>query len=423
MSEKVKKFRYLIFLKDTILLSITAFGGPHAHISHMFKLLVEKRRYVSEEELIELNALCQILPGPTSTQTVIAIGYKTGGTKLALLTLLVWILPAGAAMVFFAVFITQFNAHSGTDLTFTKYIQPMALSFILYSGIKLARKVLHTKTAIILFVNSIVLSTTITYWLGDKQIGAVLFPVLLIFGGVFTALTKRFKQKKEWRKKRIQIDWTYFVWFASIFVLAVVVGNLSGNKFLLQFENFYRNGSLIFGGGQVLIPLLKTEFVELKDFLTGEEFLSGFGFVQGMPGPVFSFCGYLGAISEPFRLSVLEQIIAGGISLLGIFLPGTLLIFFVIKFWEELKKYRVVKASIEGISAVASGMVMAAVITLLFELDTATGVFKTTIEVGITNTQGLVNLLIMGATFLLLFWDKIPAPFLIIVGLLAGIWF
>ena len=173
----------------------------------------------------------------------------------------------------------------------------------------------------------------------------------------------------------------------------------------------------------MLIPLLKTEFVELKDFLTGEEFLSGFGFVQGMPGPVFSFCGYLGAISEPFRLSVLEQIIAGGISLLGIFLPGTLLIFFVIKFWEELKKYRVVKASIEGISAVASGMVMAAVITLLFELDTATGVFKTTIEVGITNTQGLVNLLVMGATLLLLFWDKIPAPFLIFVGLLAGIWF
>lgn len=422
MSEKVKRFRYLIFLKDTILLAITAFGGPHAHISHMFKLLVEKRGYVSEEELIELNALCQILPGPTSTQTVIAIGYKTGGTKLALLTLLVWILPAGASMIFLAVFITQFNAKTDADLTFTKYIQPMALSFILYSGIRLARKVLHTKTAIFLFVSSIILSTTITYWLGDKQIGAILFPVLLVFGGVFTALTKRFEQKKEWRKRRIQIDWTFFVWFVSIFVIAVLVGNLSGNKFLLQFENFYRNGSLIFGGGQVLIPLLKTEFVELKDYLTSEEFLSGFGFVHGMPGPVFSFCGYLGAISEPFRMSVTEQVLAGAISLIGIFLPGTLLIFFVIKFWEELKKYRVVKASIEGISAIASGMVMAAVITLLFEYDFRTGLFETSIEVGLTNYQGLINVTIMIATFLLLIWDKVPAPFLILIGLLAGIW-
>ena len=110
MSEKVKKFRYLIFLKDTLLLALSAFGGPQAHISHMFKLMVEKRRYVTEEELIELNALCQILPGPTSTQTITAIGYKTGGTKLAFLTLLVWILPAGAGMVFLSVYLTQLVA-------------------------------------------------------------------------------------------------------------------------------------------------------------------------------------------------------------------------------------------------------------------------------------------------------------------------
>ena len=423
MSEKVRKFRYLIFLKDTILLAITAFGGPQAHISHMFKLLVEKRRYVTEEELIELNALCQILPGPTSTQTVIAIGHKTGGTKLALLTLLVWILPAGAAMVFLAVFFTQFESNTETSLTFTKYIQPMALSFIFYSGLMLARKVLNTKTAITLFVVSILSSVTITYTLGDRNIGAVLFPILLVIGGVFTSVTKRYEQKKEWRKQRIKIDWTYCIWFIGIFFVAVFLGNVFSNKYVLLFENFYRNGSLIFGGGQVLIPLLKTEFVELKEYLSSEEFLSGFGFVQGMPGPVFSFCGYLGAISQPFRMSLSEQILAGFISLIGIFLPGTLLIFFVVKFWEQLKKYRVVRASIEGISAVASGMVMAAVFTLLFEYDVVSQSFEMSIDVGLFHASGLINVGVMLGTFLLLLWDKIPAPFLIIVGLIAGIIF
>jgi len=383
--------------------------------------MVDKRRYVNEEELIELNALCQILPGPTSTQTITAIGYKVGGTKLAFLTLLVWILPAGAAMVFLSIYLTILEGQ-GISLSFTKYIQPMALVFIFYSGLKLSQKVLKTKTANILFVASIFVSIVITYLWGHQKIGAVLFPFILIIGGLVTSTLKFRRQKRERNKKTLNIDWTYFIWFVAVFVVAVVLGNVFSNKFVLLFENFYRNGSLIFGGGQVLIPLLKTEFVTLKGYLTNEEFLSGFGFVQGMPGPVFSFTGYIGSLSVKEH-GVFAQILAGGISLIGVFLPGTLLIFFVIKFWEELKQYRFVRASLEGISAVASGMVMAAVVTLLFSVNMTDWTVTTSVNININETKGLVNVLVMAATFGMLKWDKVPAPFLILGGLLAGIFF
>ncbi len=421
MSEQIKKGRYLLFLKDTLLLAMSAFGGPQAHISHMFKLMVDKRRYVTEEELIELNALCQILPGPTSTQTITAIGYKKGGTKLAFLTLLVWILPAGAGMVFLSIYLTVLEGQ-GISLEFTKYIQPMALVFIFYSGLKISQKVLKTKTAYILFVLSILASIAITYLLGDKNMSAILFPVLLIIGGLTTSTLKFDRQKRELRKKELKIEWKFFIWFISIFVLAVVLGNLFSNRFILLFENFYRNGSLIFGGGQVLIPLLKTEFVELKHYLSTEEFLSGFGFVQGMPGPIFSFSGYIGALSVKDQ-GAMAQLLAGSISLVAVFLPGTLLIFFVIKFWEELKQYRFVRASLEGISAVASGMVMATVVTLLFSINKENWEVTTSININISEMAGLINILVLLLTFILLKWSKVPAPFIILAGLLAGILF
>lgn len=421
MGERVKKFRYLIFLKDTLILAFSAFGGPQAHLAHMFKLMVDKRRYVTEEELIELNALCQILPGPTSTQTITAIGHKKGGAKLAFLTLLVWILPAGTGMVFLSIYLTMLEGQ-GISLEFTKYIQPMALVFIFYSGIKISQKVLTTKTAVILFACSILLSLNITYFLGDRNIAAILFPVLLVIGGLTTSTLKFRRQKRERNKKELQIEWKFFIWFLAIFGGAVILGNIFSNRFVLLFENFYRNGSLIFGGGQVLIPLIKGEFVGLKHYLSNEEFLSGFGFVQGMPGPVFSFCGYIGGLSVKEH-GVMAQIIAGSISLVGIFLPGTLLIFFVVKFWEELKQYRFVRASLEGISSVAAGMVLAAVITLLVSVNISDWTVTTSINIDVNTKKGLINIAVMLLTYTLLKWDKIPAPFLIIAGLLAGIYF
>lgn len=405
MNSKVRNVRFIIFLKDVFILAVSAFGGPQAHIAMMLELLVNKRKYVTEEELIELNALCQILPGPTSTQTITAIGYQIGGMKVALLTLLVWIIPAGSFMIGIGIGISYLQ-QSGLSIDFTRYIQPMAVSFVAFAAYRITIKVVNTKSGGFLLVSSAIIAYFISKFYGHLLITSVAFPILLLIGGLATSL--KFKKQPKVLDKKLDIKWHNFILFLSVFLVAVVVGNVFQFKLMRIFENFYRNGSLIFGGGQVLIPLLKAEFVDAKKYLTTQEFLSGISFVQAMPGPVFSMTGYIGAISMK-EMGIMGQILGGIIALLGIFLPGTFLIFFVIKFWTELKKFRAVRASLEGISAVGSGLVIAAVILLLGPIDTNMNTYN-----------GLLNLAIIGITFLALLSEKIPAPLMIIIGLFAG---
>ncbi|RIJ37752.1 chromate efflux transporter [Pontibacter oryzae] len=383
--------RYYIFLKDVLLLALTAFGGPQAHIALMFKLLVDKRRYVTEQELIELNALCSILPGPTSTQTITAIGFKIGGPNLAYLTLLIWILPAASIMAVAALAISYLQ-EQGISLEFLRIIQPMAVGFVAYAAYMISSKVIHTKTAVVLMVISAILA----YFFSSPWV----FPALLIAGGAVTAL--RFKQHPMEKDKQLKIQWANFILYVAVLVVAAVLGAYTSSLPVRLFENFYRNGSLVFGGGQVLIPLLYSEFVDFKEYLTGEEFLSGYAIVQALPGPTFSFTSFIGNLAmREYGLG--GQLLGSFVATVGIFLPGTFLIFFVIRFWDELKKYRVVRASLEGISAVSSGMVVAAAILLYHPIE---------------NT--IINFSIVVATFCLLMFTKIPAPVLILTGLLLG---
>ena len=141
-----KRVRYFIFLRDVSLLSVTAFGGPQGHLSMFLDMFVKKRAYLSEEDLLELYALCQVIPGPTSTQTITAIGFKTGGTGLAYLTLLTWILPAVTIMTASAIMITSFQ-DLNISLNFLRFIQPMAVGIVAYSAYRIASKVVKTNLA------------------------------------------------------------------------------------------------------------------------------------------------------------------------------------------------------------------------------------------------------------------------------------
>jgi len=390
-----KRVRYYIFLRDVLVLAVTAFGGPQAHIAMLFDLMVNKRGYLSEEDLIELNALCQILPGPTSTQTITAIGFRIGGPNLAYLTLLVWMIPAVTIMTAAGMIMAELH-EKNMSIEFTKFIQPMAVGFVAYAALRIALKVVKTKTAIAILIGSAVAS----FFFNSPYA----FPTILLFSGALTAL--KYKRQPIEEKDRIKIQWANFILWASVFILAALVGaatrNVPGLLPFRLFENFYRSGSLIFGGGQVLIPFLYTEFVEFKDYLSSEEFLSGYAMMQSLPGPVFSFCAYIGALSMR-SFGPGGEIMGALAASLGIFLPGTFLIFFVIRFWEGLKKYRIVKASLEGINAASSGMVAAAAVLMFLPLEPST-----------------LNIAITVGTFGLLQFTKVPAPLIIVAGLGAG---
>jgi chromate transporter len=228
------------------------------------------------------------------------------------------------------------------------------------------------------------------------------FPVVLLVSGTITAFN--YKRHESEEKNRINIQWSNFILWAGVLLAAAGLGAITTFRGIDLFENFYRIGSLIFGGGQVLVPFMYTEFVEFKEYLTSEEFLSGFALVQAVPGPVFSFTAFVGAVSMR-EYGIFGQYLGSFLSAVGVFLPGAFLIFFVIRFWEELKKFRIVKASLDGVNAGSAGMILAAAFLLAMPL---TG-------------DGYLNYLIMIGTFGLMMLGKIPTPFIILGGLLLGI--
>ena len=146
----MKYLKQIVFLKDVLLFSLSAFGGPQGHLGMMIKTFVNKRKYLTMNELLNINVFCQLLPGATSTQTLMLIGYKRGGTLLAVLAFLVWIFPASLLMGFLAFIVSDFNSYSMVYGIF-RYIQPMAIGFLVYSTFESIIYLLKTKIAIVIF--------------------------------------------------------------------------------------------------------------------------------------------------------------------------------------------------------------------------------------------------------------------------------
>ncbi|KAB7731197.1 chromate efflux transporter [Rudanella paleaurantiibacter] len=388
----VRKIRYIIFLKDVLILALTTFGGPQVHLAMMLDWFVEKRGYLTEEELMELNALCQILPGPTSTQTVTALGFKIGGPNLAYLTLLIWCLPAVAIMTAFGMMVGYLQEEH-QSLRFARFIQPMAVGFLIVAGYRIARKVIKTQSGLVLGI----LAALTAYAFRSPYVT----PVVILAGGLTTALT--YEKQTVMEKKPIRIEWANFFLWLGVLVGAAVLGAVTQLLPVRLFENFYRNGSLVFGGGQVLTPMLYNEFVAFKHYLTREEFLSGLGMAQAIPGPVFAFASYVGALSMRSD-GAYGQLIGSAVSTAGIFLPGTFLIFFVYRFWNQLKRYRAVRASLDGINAASTGLTAAAALALF--------------EPMASNWPMVATVL---GTILVLELTKLPPFLLIMGGLVIGV--
>jgi chromate transporter len=387
----IRKVRYLIFLRDVFYLSISTFGGAQSHLAYFLERLVHTHKYLTEEELLELSALTAVLPGPASTQILTSLGYKIGGPNLAYLTLLVWMLPNVLLMTLLGI-LMNYAAAFTIDLSFTRFIQPMAVGFVSYAAVLIITKLVRTHDAVAILMAA----TIITYTVSSPFI----FPILLLVAGSFTAI--KWKQHEVEEKEGFSLQWANLWLWGAVFVVAAVLGAVFQWRGILIFENFYRNGSLVFGGGQVLIPLIYTEFVEYKNYLSSEEFLIGFGLAQGFPGPTFGFSAYIGAMSLR-ELGIGGQIGGGLLAAAGIFLPGTFLIFFAIRIWDQLKKYRIVKASLEGINAASAGMVAATAFILFDPIET-----------------NALNVFVIVATFSTLYFTKVPAPFIMLTVLALG---
>lgn len=398
------KKRHLLFLRDVFIYTFTAFGGPQAHIAVLLREFVEKRNYISEEELMELNALSQVLPGPSSTQTLVGIAWKVGGLRLALITFLIWILPSAAIMGLAAISYKMFVNQAKFAHVIT-YIQPMAVGIVAYATYSFANRFLKTRVSMMLAIGSLI-STLILQ-------NAYAFPLLILLGGIISSAMETQPQENELRVKLYSNvnpnKVAYFIGILLFFAaLGAVINQTSPFSLPIRlFENFYRNGILTFGGGQVMVPLMYTEFVEVKHYLSNSEFLSGYALQQALPGPTFSFTSFLGGITLGNKgFGIGGQIIGSLVAVIGVNTPGLILILFIVPFWEDLKKITRIKNSLSGINAVAVGFMATAFILLVKPFG-----------------GNWIAYALMAGTFGLLHFTKIKTPVIIIIGVLLGIFF
>ena len=394
--------RQLIFLYDVIWFTLTAFGGAQAHVGMMLKNFVNKRKYISETELLELNALTQILPGPSSTQTLVGIAYKVGGLTMAISAFFIWILPSAALMTL-AVLSYTLLGQKQKFVAILEFIQPIAVGIVAYAAFSFGRTILKSTTSIWLAAGSLFATLLIR--------NAYAFPILIIIGGIVSSTVETAIEENNLRFKLFSnINPRKIAYFLGVLLLFAGLGALINrtSPFSLPirlFENFYRNGIMIFGGGQVLVPFMYTEFVEMKGYLNSDQFLSGYAFQQALPGPTFSFTSFVGGMTlKNAGFNIYGQIMGSIIAVLGINLPGLILILFIVPFWNDLKKITRIKNSLIGINAVSVGFMGAAFLFLLQ-------------PVGINFLS--IGLIIM--TFLLLVFTRIKTPILILAGVLLGL--
>ena len=390
-SERQQPVQWKTFLRDVFICSLGAYGGPEAHYGVFTDQLITKKQYITEEELVELIALTGMLPGPSSTQTIVAIGYKMGGPLLALLTMLVWALPVLTAMTLLS-FLSQLLGRMNVSQEGLRYIGPMAVGFIIVAAWRIGRKVVkdHITAGLLIF------GAVTTYWFRDPWV----FPLVLITGGVVSVLTSG--EKNLWNRVKLNPPWAYLAAFGFFALGSLLLAFFLDHKILDLFEKFYRYGYLVIGGGQVVIPLMYSELVDVHQYMTSQEFLTGFGLVQGLPGPMFSFSAYAGGMAARGG-SILFQTLGAVASGIGIFLPGLLLIYFIIPIWENIKNIRGIKVSLKGVTAVAGGLITVAAVILMQRSGLA-----------------LDNLIVTALTVALLFSKKIPAPLIVVFVLAAG---
>lgn len=329
----------------------------------MMNTFVDKRKDVSEKELMDIYAFCQLLPGATSTQTLTLIGYKRGGTILALLTLLIWMIPAVLVMTALSIFIAGSNSE---DLKVFRYLQPMALGFLAFAAFKTTKIIKTNFTKIVAVVFGLLTLVFFkTPWI---------FPAVMIFGSLTGLLLKSKNEVKVQQKKR-SLNWTLFILFVGFFITAASLSesarkeNWANRTPYNLFENMYRFGSFVFGGADVLIPVMYEQYVVRPSTkriqstnqnvikINREEFLTGAGMVRAIPGPAFSISSFIGATAMHSK-GYGQQILGAIIATIGIFLPSFLIGVFLFPLWENLHRFKILQRLMNGLNATVVGIML-----------------------------------------------------------------
>src|SRR6516225_10178441 len=339
----------LVFLK----LGVSCFGGPIAHIGYFRGEFVTRRRWLDEQAYADLVALCQFLPGPASSQVGFSIGLMRGGYLGGAAAWTGFTVPSAIILVLFAYGAGSLHGALGTGLLHG--LKLVAVAIVAQAVWGMARTLCpdRERASIAVIASLIILFASTSL----AQIGAILF------GAVAGLWLCRGDQPVQSGHVVVPVSRpvgiaALIVFFALLFILPLV-RNLGIVPGATLFDAFYRSGALVFGGGHVVLPLLREAFVT-PGWVSDDAFLAGYGAAQAVPGPLFTFAAYLGAVANPSPHGLTGAMLGVLLGLAGIFLPGILVLLGTLPFWDALRKKSGAQAMLRGVNAAVVGLLGAA---------------------------------------------------------------
>jgi len=379
---------FLVFSR----LGLTSFGGPVAHLGYFRAEFVERRKWLGEGAYADIVALCQFLPGPASSQVSMALGILRAGLPGAFAAWLGFTTPSAVALALFA-----YGVGAIGDLASAPWLHGLkivAVAVVAQAVWGMARALAPDRARASLAVAAALLVLAVPTVVG--QLGAIALGGLIGWRFLRGAATPGHAIAVSIGKTTAVAALVLF--FALLIALPPIAAAL-GDPALRLFDSFYRSGSLVFGGGHVVLPLLQAEVVP-PGWVTNDAFLAGYGAAQAVPGPLFTFAAYLGTVMGPAP----HGWAGGAICLAAIFLPSFLLVVGALPFWERLRGRAAVQSALKGVNAAVVGLLLAA----LYNPVWTSAIFAP------------ADFAIGLAAFLLLMFWKAPPWAVVILGALAA---
>jgi chromate transporter len=329
-------------------LGLTSFGGPIAHLGYFERTYVRQRRWLSESEYAGLIGLCQLLPGPSSSQVGFLIGYHRAGWLGALAAWAAFTLPSALLMYAFAMLAARLQGPMMQAVVHGLMLTAVAV--VAQALWSMARSLCPDRQrAAIALLGAVLL---LLHGSAPMQIAVICLGAV---GGWLLCRSVRLPEFTPPAGLNTGTAWIIVTVFCVLLVALPALALLNPHGAVGLANIFYRAGALVFGGGHVVLPLLRDALVP-SGWISDKDFLTGYGFAQGMPGPLFTFAAYLGAVSAPARASAVWAIVA----LAAIFLPGLLLAIAGMSLWNRLGQVPTAPAMLAGINAAVVGVLGAA---------------------------------------------------------------
>jgi len=369
-------------------LGLTSFGGPIAHLGYFHEEYVRRRKWMDERSYADLVALCQFLPGPASSQVGIGIGVIRAGLLGGLTAWLGFTLPSVIALVLFALLLQGLDIGSAGWIHGLKIV---AVAIVAQAVLGMGQKLTPDRSRATL---AMVTASVILLWqTAFTQI------LMIVIAGILGMMQYRKTATSEITDLSVPVSRNFALFCLAAFVGLLIVlpwlSPLDRSGWLSFFDRFYRSGALVFGGGHVVLPLLEREVVP-TGLVSESDFLAGYGAAQAVPGPLFTFAGYLGTMISGFTGALMAT--------LAIFLPAFLLVVGALPFWNSLRKSSKIQGALTGINAAVVGILLAALYDPLWT----------------TAIVAPVDFALASMLFLMLVFWKVPPWIVVVAGALGG---